>query len=292
MTLLRTTTLRAHTVVGCGLLLLHLAWSVMFVPASWGHFRGFVFGTAYLLVTWIIAGVYISLVIHMGIAHRALAFKPWFSQGVALLQNTIGVYINPTTWVRRHRRHHARSDHQGDPSKLPGDGLWKVVAMAVFPYRCDAPPPRDPILMTWPFRLVSSSYWGVVSQATSYLAVFWLTRDWRYAFGLWISLRFIALWGYLVINYWCHDRRFGQRRYDDDNDTVNLDGWLEVTATFSGSLHNNHHHAPWFLRLSHDPMEHDFGLAVLRWLNKCGVVQPSISGSRLPSGVLVRDAGI
>lgn len=281
-----------HNVLGYGLLALHSVLSALFAPRGWTYERGLSFGILYLLVLWFVSGIYVSLVVHMGIAHRALVFRPWFSQGVTLLQNTIGVYVDPTKWVMRHRRHHARSDHEGDPSKLPGDGFWKTLAMAVFPYRCDASVPRDHILATWPFRLVSNRYWAVCSQFSSYAVLWLLVREWRYALALWLSLRLIALWGYMIINYWCHDRRFGQRRYNDDNDTTNLGGWLAVTATFSGSLHNNHHHVPQFLRLSHDPTEYDFGLLALRLMKKLGLVRPSATGARLPADALVREAGL
>jgi len=272
--------------------MVHGVASAFLAPRGWRFEEGLAFGTLYLLGLWFVSGIYVSLVVHMGIAHRALVFKPWFSQGVTLLQNTAGVYVDPTKWVLRHRRHHAFSDHAGDPSKLPGDGFWKTVTMSVFPYPCNAPAPRDPILATWPFRLVSNRYWALLSQLSSYAVLWLLARDWRYALALWLSVRLIALWGYMIINYWSHDRRFGTRRYHDDNDTVNIGDWLPVTATFSGSLHHNHHHAPQFLRLSHEATEYDFGLTVLRWIKALGLVKPSATGARLPADVPLRNIGL
>jgi hypothetical protein len=91
---------------------------------------------------------------------------------VTLIQNLIGVYVDPNSWVRRHRQHHTHSDHAGDPNKLPGDGFWRMLYMA-FPMNAKTPEPPDAILGTWPLRLVSTDAFAVISNATSYGLV-WL----------------------------------------------------------------------------------------------------------------------
>jgi fatty-acid desaturase len=284
--------LRAGNVIGYVLLLLHAAVSVLLAPTSFGPWKGLLVGILYMIVLWFLMGVFVSDILHMGISHRALDFTDWFCQAVALTSNLFGVYVDPILWVRRHRQHHAHSDRAGDPNKLPGDGFWRMLYMAFFPMKAKTPEPPDAILATWPFRLVSTNAFAVLSQVSSYAFVWLLVRDWKYALGLWLSVRLIALWGYLVINYWSHDRRFGSRRYEgDDNDSVNIPYWLPVTTTFSACWHNNHHHSPHLLRMTHHEHEYDFGLMTVRVFKKLGLVKATSTGTRLPPDIPLREIG-
>ena len=283
--------MRAYNVSGYSLVLLHALISALLAPPALGPWKGLLFGMTYMTVLWFLLGVYVSDVLHLGIAHRALDFKDWFVQAVAFAQNTIGVYVSPSSWVRRHRKHHAHADREGDPSKSPGEGLWAMLAR-VYKQKEAIPEPRDPIFATWPMRLVSSKTYSIVSLFTSYAILFLLVRDWIYALALWISVRLISLWAYLIINYWSHDRRFGPRRYDDDNDSVNLTGWIAIVGSFSGSWHNNHHHWPHLARMTHDESEFDFGLMSVRWLKRLGVVDASSTGAHIPAEIPLKQLGL
>jgi fatty-acid desaturase len=96
----------------------------------------------------------------------------------------------------------------------------------------------------------------------------------------------------MVQNYWTHDRRFGTRRYADAHDNaMNLGEWLPVTASFSASLQNNHHHFPNFLRTSHDVAEYDFGLLTVRVMKAMGLVKPTLSGAQIPAGIGLKEIG-
>ena len=70
--------------------------------------------------------------LHLGVAHRALDYKPWFIKTITIVNNLFGVYVDPTDWVNRHRLHHKHSDHEGDPNKLADDGLWRTLVCASF----------------------------------------------------------------------------------------------------------------------------------------------------------------
>ena len=48
----------------------------------------------------------------------------------------VGIYVNPVTWVSRHRLHHKFSDHPGDPNKLAADGFWRTLYLCLMPYEC------------------------------------------------------------------------------------------------------------------------------------------------------------
>ena len=130
-------TLRIYNVFGYACLVLYAAGSWYFAPAHLGPWAGLGVGMAYLVVCWFSAGVYLSCVIHMGVTHRALDYKEWWIKTLTVVNNTFGVYINPVSWVNRHRLHHHYADHPGDPNKLASDGFWKTLFLCLFPYKTD-----------------------------------------------------------------------------------------------------------------------------------------------------------
>jgi fatty-acid desaturase len=283
---------KPYNVTGYSLIAAHLVAAGLVAPAKWGFVAGAAGGLAYLIFIWFSGGLYLSDVMHMGIAHKTLDYKDWFIKFVVLFYNVTGIYINPTTWVNRHRHHHAFSDHDGDPNKLDGDGFWRTMFLCIFPYQCKSNLAKEPIFKSWPFRLTSSRSFGVFSQLSSFGLLWFLTKDWQYSLVLWVGVRFFALWINMVQNYWTHDRRFGTRRYQEERDNaMNLGEWLPVTASFSASLQNNHHHFPHFLRTSHDPEEYDFGFLTVRVMKAMGLVKATSAGAQKPEGILLRSIG-
>jgi fatty-acid desaturase len=281
-----------YNVTGYSLIAVHLVAAGWAAPSKWGFFAGASGGLAYVIFIWFSGGLYLSDVMHMGIAHKTLNYKEWFIKYVVVVYNVVGIYVNPTSWVNRHRHHHAFSDHDGDPNKLDKDGFWRTMYLCICPYTCKSNLAKDPIFKTWPFRLTSSRYFGVFSQTSSFALLWLLTKDWKYSLVLWVGVRFFALWINMVQNYWTHDRRFGTRRYQEERDNaMNLGEWLPVTASFSASLQNNHHHFPHFLRTSHAPGEYDFGFLTVRALKAMGLVKATSSGAQKPEGILLRSLG-
>jgi stearoyl-CoA desaturase (delta-9 desaturase) len=278
--------LRAYNAIGYATILVYASACLYFAPAHLGPLPGLMTGLAYLIVCWFFAGLYLSCVIHMGIAHRALDYKEWFVKTLTVVNNTFGVYIDPVTWINRHRLHHRFADHPGDPNKLSSDGFWRTLYLCMFPYKTDMNVANDAILTTWPFRLVASPVFAVLAQTFSFLLLWWLVGDLRFGAVLWVGTRLFALWVNMVQNYWTHDRRFGYRRYADEHDNaMNISDWLPVTATFSACLQNNHHHSPGFLRLSHDDSEYDLGFAAVRVMKSLGLVRATTKGAELPEDI-------
>jgi sn-1 stearoyl-lipid 9-desaturase len=277
--------MKVYNVVGYACLLVYAAASALFAPAHLGPWVGLAVGMAYLIVCWFFAGVYLSCVIHMGIAHRALDYKEWFVQGLSLVNNAFGVYIAPGTWVNRHRLHHKYADHAGDPNKLAADGFWKTLWLCNFPYQTDVNVANDAILRTWPMRLAGNPVFFVVAQAGNFLLLGWLVGSLPFAALLWLGTRVFAVWVNMVQNYWTHEKRWGYRRYEDDDNAMNIGDWLPVMATFSACLQNNHHHSPQFLRLSHDDSEFDFGFMTVKVMKSMGLVKASSYGAVLPQDI-------
>jgi fatty-acid desaturase len=273
---------KVYNLVGSSIIVLYAVACVASAPPHLGPWATLAIGAAYFVGGWFLAGLYLSDMIHLGIAHRSLDYADWFMKTVTVVNNTIGIYVDPVAWVNRHRLHHTHADHDGDPNKLESDGFWRTMVLCVFPYRCCTNVANDDILKTLPFRLVSNWYWAVLAQGVSFGLVWLLVRDVGCAFAMWFGFRVFALWVNMIQNYWTHDRRFGYRRYDDpDDNAMNIGEWLPVTASFSACLQNNHHHYPRLLRLSHDESEYDFGFLTVKAMKALGLVKASRTGETL-----------
>jgi stearoyl-CoA desaturase (delta-9 desaturase) len=278
--------MKIYNAIGYAIILAYALACMAFAPPHLGPWLGLLIGAAYFVVTWFIGGLYLSAVIHMGVAHRALDYKEWFIKLVTLVNNTFGVYIDPVAWVNRHRLHHRFSDHPGDPNKLASDGFWKTLYLCLFPYPTQVNVANDEIFKSWTFRLVSN--WGFAVAATlfNFGLLWWLVGDLAFAAVIWGVFRVFTLWINMVQNYWTHDRRYGYRRYDDERDNaMNIGEWLPVTITYSACLQNNHHHSPGLLRLSHEESEYDFGFLAVKAMKALGLVKATSTGAELPKDV-------
>lgn len=256
-------------------------------PASLGPWKGMLVGGVYFVSCWFLCGLYLADILHLGIAHRSLDYKEWFIKTVAILNNTLGIYVNPITWVNRHRLHHKNSDHAGDPNKVSGDGFWRTMYLCLKPYRCVEDLAADAAILQTPMiRIVSNPYFAIVAQCVSFYLLWKLVGDLKFSLVLWVGTRIFALWVNMIQNYWTHTREFGYRRYDDEHDNaMNIGEWLPVTATFSACLQNNHHHYPTLLRLSHDDSEYDFGFITVKIMKSLGLVKATQRGAIVPNDV-------
>ena len=278
--------MKIYNVAGYSIIFFYLLACMVFAPAHFGPWTGLLVGAAYFFFFWFLSGVYLADILHLGIAHRSLDYRPWFIKLVTLVNNFFGLYVDPVAWVNRHRLHHKHSDHPGDPNKLAGDGFWRTLYLCIIPYSCNENMATDKIFQSWPFRLVANNFFAAFSQVFGFSLLWLLVRDLRFALVMWVGLRIFALWVNMIQNYWTHTRSYGYRRYDDEHDNaMNIGEWLPVTATFSACLQNNHHHYPGFLRLSHDKSEYDFGLVTVKMMKYFGLVKATTKGADIPKDV-------
>jgi uncharacterized membrane protein (DUF485 family) len=63
--------MKIYNVVGFAMLALQVLISALLAPPWLGPWWGIVVGFGYLLVSWFLGGLYLSDVVHLGIAHRA-----------------------------------------------------------------------------------------------------------------------------------------------------------------------------------------------------------------------------
>ena len=278
--------LKIYNAYGYLIILCYLLACAYFAPAPMGPWVGMLIGAIYFVSCWFLAGLYLADVLHMGIAHRALDYREWFIKAVTIVNNTVGIYVDPIAWVNRHRLHHKNSDHDGDPNKLASDGFFRTMYRCLMPYRCNENLAGDAILHSRTFLVVASPIFAIVVQTASFYLLWKLVGSLTFALAMWVGMRIFALWVNMIQNYWTHTRDFGYRRYHDEEDNaMNIGEWLPVTATFSACLQNNHHHYPGLLRLSHDESEYDFGFLTVKVMKSLGLVKATTRGAELPKDV-------
>src|SRR4026208_525618 len=90
--------MRIYNALGYSALGLQLVLSAWLAPPSLGPWWCMAVGFWYLVMSWFLAGVYLSDVMHMGITHGALDYKEWFIKSVTLVNNTVAVYVDPISW--------------------------------------------------------------------------------------------------------------------------------------------------------------------------------------------------
>jgi len=72
--------MKIYNLSGYSLIGLHIAASATFRPYGWSIAFSMAVGFAYLVFIWFFGGVYLSDVMHMGIAHRTLNYRPGLSK--------------------------------------------------------------------------------------------------------------------------------------------------------------------------------------------------------------------
>ena len=70
-----------------------------FAPAQIGPFLGLLIGAGYFILCWFFGGLYLSDIIHLGIAHRSLDYKVWFIKAVTIVNNTFFFFFRKTLKV-------------------------------------------------------------------------------------------------------------------------------------------------------------------------------------------------
>src|ERR1700722_7565781 len=278
--------MKIYNAVGYLIILGYMVASVYAAPAQMGLGTALLIAGTYFFFCWFFAGLYLADLLHLGIAHRSLDYKEWFMKTVTVVNNVFGLYVEPVSWVYRHRLHHKNADHDGDPNKLSGDGFWRTAYLCVMPYKCQEDLASDAaILQSRTFRLVGNPLFAIVVQTFSFYLLWKIAGSLKFALVMWFGMRIFAWWVNMIQNYWTHMRKFGYRRYDDDDNAMNIGEWFPVTATFSACLQNNHHHYPTLLRLSHDESEYDFGFLTVKGMKGLGLVKATGGGEIVPAVV-------
>lgn len=229
----------------------------------WGEML-FVLGTTHLTI------VSVTLYLHRCQAHRSLTLHSSVSH---LFRFWLWVTTGQETkeWVAVHRKHHARTEQEGDPHSPYVHGIKKVLWQGAELYRVDAKNPQ-----------VSEEFGHGTPDD-------WMERNvyTRFTFTGMVSLLivFVALFGPIGITYWAIQlvwipffaagvvnglgHFWGYRNFEPQDGSTNISS---IGILIGGEeLHNNHHAYPSSAKFSMNWWEFDVGWLYIRVLSILGL---------------------
>jgi stearoyl-CoA desaturase (delta-9 desaturase) len=224
---------------------------------------------------WLAGSIGICLGYHRLLTHSG--FKTYAPVRWAVA--TIGCLAgegSPIDWVANHRKHHAHSDHEGDPHSPREGGWWAHMFWLAYGFhgkdqedhvRRWAPDlAKDPAI-----RFISRMFIPINFVAGVILA----------AFGYWLGGTSMAVsmvvWGvFLRLTLVLHStwlvnsatHMWGYRNYTTTDDSRNL--WWVAMLTHGEGWHNNHHAYPRMAVHGHKWWEIDITYAAIRCLRAIG----------------------
>lgn len=217
-----------------------------------------------LLVTYLAVFAYGGLGVevnsHRYFSHGTFEYRYKWMEYVFSWFQCLGGTGSPIQWVATHGAHHEHTDEEGDPHDPKEKGLWMF------------------LYLTYPFvnkfyvrHMVKDKYQRWIHK--NILAVVFITWAVLYAVGgLWLVVygawlpTVVATFLQIVTTYVCHIPKLGYRRYDVDDDSVNV--WWWAPFDFGDGLHNTHHANPHRYNLSDKWWEIDIAGFVIKYFLK------------------------
>jgi stearoyl-CoA desaturase (delta-9 desaturase) len=226
----------------------------------------------YTLVMTHITILCVTLFLHRSQAHRAVVFNPAVAHFMRFwLWLTTGMVTRQ--WVAIHRKHHQRSDQEGDPHSPQIYGIWRVLFGGALLYHAASKDTEmvEKLGIGTPDDWVERNVYAAHSRLGIMLMLFINCA----VFGpvgllIWaIQMLWIPFWAAGVINGLSH--WWGYRNYDTKDTSRNLLPW----GIWIGGeeLHNNHHRNGASARLSAKWWEFDEGWLVIRLLSAVGLAK-------------------
>ena len=182
----------------------------------------------------------VTLYLHRSQAHRAVQFHPAVAHAMRFwLWLTTGMVTRQ--WVAIHRKHHQRSDQEGDPHSPQIYGIWRVLFGGAFLYHAAS---KDKAMIErlgigtpddWVERNVYTAHSRL--GITLLLLINLLCFSW-WGLLIWgIQMIWIPFWAAGVINGLSH--WWGYRNVDTPDTSRNL--WPIAVWIGGEELHNGHH---------------------------------------------------
>jgi len=212
----------------------------------------------YTLIVTHITIVCVTLFLHRGQAHKGIEFHPVLSHFMRFwLWLTTGMVTKQ--WVAIHRKHHQKSDIEGDPHSPHVFGIWKVLFKGALLYHIAS---KDKVMVDtygvgtpddWMERNVyaKNSRLGI----TLLLVINLLCFSWVGLLIWAIQMIWIPFWAAGVINGLGH--WIGYKNGKTNDDSHNISPWGIIIG--GEELHNNHHLSPANPKLSKNWFEFDIG---------------------------------
>ena len=222
----------------------------------------------YTLIVTHITIVCVTLFLHRGQAHRGIEFHPVLSHFMRFwLWLTTGMVTKQ--WVAIHRKHHQKSDVEGDPHSPHVFGIWKVLFKGAALYHTAS---KDKAMIDsygvgtpddWMERNLYTKHSRL--GITLLLVINLLCFSWVGLLIWAIQMIWIPFWAAGVINGLGH--WWGYKNGETKDYSRNISPWGIIIG--GEELHNNHHLAPANPRLSKNWYEFDIGwmwLTIFRYL--------------------------
>ncbi len=230
-----------------------------------------------LVLHWMTGSLGICLAYHRMLTHTGMKT----TKAVRYFFTAIGVLAgegSPLDWVADHRKHHAYSDHEGDPHSPHDGSIWSHMFWLAFHTHGGD---RAGYLKRW----VPDLYKDPVMRAFDWLFLpmhilsGFVLFGIGYAFGgmeLAVSMVVWCLFVRLVtvlhatwlVNSASH--MFGYRNYETTDDSRN--NWLVAIVAYGEGWHNNHHAYPRMAKHGHKWYEFDITWQAIRLLRATGLV--------------------
>ena len=182
----------------------------------------------------------VTLYLHRSQAHRAVQFHPVVAHFMRFwLWLTTGMVTRQ--WVAIHRKHHQKSDQEGDPHSPQIYGIWRVLFGGAFLYHKASKDTAmiDSLSKDTPNDWIERNLYTPHSRLGILLMlIIDLVLFGPVGFVIWgVQMLWIPVWAAGVINGLSH--WWGYRNTDTKDTSRNLWPW----AIWIGGeeLHNNHH---------------------------------------------------
>ncbi|MCU1495415.1 MAG: Stearoyl-CoA 9-desaturase [Acidimicrobiaceae bacterium] len=248
-----------------------LLWGVAFEPLDLVLF----------LALYVLTGLGITVGYHRYFTHRSFEAGPVVKVSLAIL-GAMTLQGPLTQWVTDHRKHHARSDAEGDPHSphLAGagfvgavKGLWHAHMGWMFStkgmergevYGRDLFEDRT-------IRLIDRLYvvWVAISIGLPFLIGYAVTGSAARGVEAMVWAGLVRIFAFehatFAVNSICHT--FGRRTYEARDQSRN--NWFVAVLTFGEGWHNNHHAFPRSARHGLQGLQLDVSWIVIRALERC-----------------------
>jgi stearoyl-CoA desaturase (delta-9 desaturase) len=222
----------------------------------------------YTLIVTHITIICVTLFLHRSQAHRGIEFHPVLSHFMRFwLWLTTGMVTKQ--WVAIHRKHHQKSDVEGDPHSPHVFGIWKVLFKGAALYHTAS---KDKAMIDsygvgtpddWMERNVYTKHSRL--GITLLLIINLLCFSWVGLLIWAIQMIWIPFWAAGVINGLAH--WWGYKNGETKDYSRNISPWGIIIG--GEELHNNHHLSPANPKLSRNWFEFDIGwmwLTIFRYL--------------------------
>ncbi len=250
-------------------------WGVAFRPVDLVTF----------VVLYVLTGLGITVGYHRYFTHRSFEAGPAVKVALAVL-GSMTLQGPVTQWVTDHRKHHARSDREGDPHSphLSGEGvvgtvrgLWHAHVGWMFTTKGmerGSAYGRD-LLDDPTIQLVDRLYllWVALSVGLPFLVGFAVTGSAARGVETLVWAGLVRIFAFehatFAVNSVCHT--FGRRTYEARDESRN--NWVVALLTFGEGWHNNHHAFPRSARHGLESAQVDVSWLVIRALSRAGLAR-------------------